>query len=123
MPDSISKRVYSWTRTNSIFAHGGPWPAISLSCCCHKMTLLSSTAELLRRRGCLALAVIAACAVASGQQSPDADSALGRTRERVLADLERMPRYTCVQTITRQYYVRKSKAPSCAALIADHGKS
>jgi hypothetical protein len=61
--------------------------------------------------------------VASGQQSADADSALQRTRERLLADLERMPRYTCVQTITRQYYVAKPKAESCATLIGDHGKN
>jgi hypothetical protein len=87
------------------------------------MTLLSSTAGLLRHGCCVALAVVAACAVAPGQQSPDADSALQRSRERVLADLQRMPHYTCVQTINRQYYVTKSKAASCAALIADHGKN
>jgi hypothetical protein len=87
------------------------------------MTLLSSTGERLRHGCCVALAVVAACVVASGQQSPDADSALERTRERLLADLERMPRYTCVQTITRQYYVTKPKAASCAALMADHGKN
>jgi hypothetical protein len=87
------------------------------------MTFLSSPVELLRHGCCLALTVVAACAVASGQQFSDADSALQRTRERLLADLERMPHYTCVQTITRQYYIAKSKSASCAALMADHGKN
>lgn len=87
------------------------------------MTLLSSTAEWLRHGCCLVLAVVAACAVATGQQPLDADSALQRTRERLLADLERMPRYTCVQTIQRQYYVTKPEAQSCAALVADREKN
>ena len=54
------------------------------------------------------------------QQPKDAESALRRTRDRVLADLERMPRYTCVQTITRRYYRPRSESASCARRIATH---
>jgi hypothetical protein len=54
------------------------------------------------------------------QQPVDAQSALLRTRDRVLADLERMPRYTCVQTITRRYYRPRSDSASCARRIAEH---
>lgn len=54
------------------------------------------------------------------QQPVDAESALRRTRDRVLADLERMPRYTCVQTITRRYYRPRHEGPSCARRIAAH---
>jgi hypothetical protein len=87
------------------------------------MTSLSSRAELLRTALCVALAAMAACVAARAQQPVDADSALARTRERLLADLERMPHYTCVQTITRQYYETKPVAASCARIIADHGKN
>ncbi|HXO38260.1 MAG TPA: hypothetical protein VN872_06460 [Candidatus Acidoferrum sp.] len=40
----------------------------------------------------------------------------------MLADLKRMPRYTCVQTITRTYYEAKHpfERPSCSSLIAAH---
>jgi hypothetical protein len=69
------------------------------------------------------LTVIATAAVgAVGQQPSDAESALRRTRERVLTDLERMPRYTCVQTVTRRYYRPQSEGASCAALITGHNK-
>lgn len=37
-------------------------------------------------------------------------------------DLKRMPRYTCVQTITRTYYEGKHQfvQPSCSSLISEH---
>ena len=54
------------------------------------------------------------------QQPKDTESALRRTRDRVLADLERMPRYTCVQTITRRYYRPRYESGSCARRIAAH---
>jgi hypothetical protein len=87
------------------------------------MAWLSSKAECLRHGGRLVFAVVAACAVAGGQQPPDADSALQRTRERLLADLQRMPHYTCVQTITRQYYVTTPRRVSCAVFMDEHGKN
>jgi hypothetical protein len=55
-----------------------------------------------------------------GQQAPDPIAILRHTKERLLADLHRMPRYTCVQTVTRTYYDARSGAhgASCLALIA-----
>jgi hypothetical protein len=63
------------------------------------------------------LVLVPAC---SGQQEPDPLATLSQTRERLLADLDRMPRYTCVQTIKRTYYDARAgiRGPSCPALIA-----
>jgi hypothetical protein len=59
-----------------------------------------------------------------GQQAADPTAILLQTRERLLADLDRMPRYTCVQTVTRTYYDARlrSHGSSCSALIANSGK-
>jgi hypothetical protein len=54
-----------------------------------------------------------------GQEPADADAALRRTRERLLADLTRMPRYTCVQTITRRYFAPRSVRASPATVTAE----
>jgi hypothetical protein len=56
------------------------------------------------------------------QAEPDPANVLQRTGERLLGDLKRMPRYTCVQTITRTYYEGKHpfEHPSCSSLIAAH---
>jgi hypothetical protein len=54
-----------------------------------------------------------------GQEPADADAALRRTRERLLGDLARMPRYTCVQTINRQYFRPRSDGASPATLTAE----
>jgi hypothetical protein len=45
-------------------------------------------------------------------------------RDRLLPELERLPRYTCVQTITRRYYQPEPhlQSSSCAELIAAHDK-
>src|SRR3981081_710054 len=58
----------------------------------------------------------------AAQATPDPAGVLQRTGERLLTDLKRMPRYTCVQTITRTYYEGKhqSEHPSCSSLIAAH---
>jgi hypothetical protein len=58
----------------------------------------------------------------SAQKTPDPAGILQRTGERLLTDLKRMPRYTCVQTITRTYYEGKHQGerPSCSSLIAEH---
>jgi len=58
----------------------------------------------------------------SAQTAPDPANVLERTGERLLADLKRMPRYTCVQTITRTYYEGKYhfQHPSCSSLITAH---
>jgi hypothetical protein len=54
----------------------------------------------------------------------DAPATLALGRERILADMARLPRYTCVQTITRRYYrpQSRSKGQSCTDLIAAHVK-
>jgi hypothetical protein len=78
----------------------------------------------MRLRSIIALVVIAA-SVVLGQQTrgaSDAEEVLRRVRGRVLADLERLPRYTCVQTITRRYYRPRSESASCSALITAHEK-
>ena len=38
-----------------------------------------------------------------GQRLADPAVIFSQSKERLLADLERLPRYTCVQTITRRY--------------------
>lgn len=54
-------------------------------------------------------------------QAPDPVHVLQATTERLLDDLKRMPRYTCVQTITRTYYASNQFGhPSCSKLIAEH---
>src|SRR5258707_1504571 len=58
----------------------------------------------------------------SAQKTPDPADLLKRTGERLLTDLRRMPRYTCVPTITRTYYEGKHQfeRPSCSSLITAH---
>ncbi len=72
----------------------------------------------------LAFVVLASLSRTAAQQpqtDSDPESVLRRTRGRVLAELEKMPRYTCVQTITRQYYWPPSKhLSSCSTLMAEH---
>lgn len=59
--------------------------------------------------------------LAGSAQAPDPAHVLQATSERLLDDLKRMPRYTCVQTITRTYYGSKHFGhPSCSTLIAEH---
>lgn len=71
-----------------------------------------------------AIAIVAAAAPSVLGQQPsagDPEAVLKSTRERLLADLVRLPRYTCVQTITRRYYRAPQNAPaSCARLIEEH---
>jgi hypothetical protein len=73
-----------------------------------------------KRRRWLALAVLAYAVAALAQETPEADAVLLRVRDRMLPELERLPRYTCVQTITRRLYVPESQTPgsSCAEVIA-----
>jgi hypothetical protein len=71
---------------------------------------------------CALVALLALTLAGSAQQTPDPAEVSQRTGERLLADLKRMPRYTCVQTITRTYYEGKHpfERPSCSSLIAAH---
>ncbi len=56
----------------------------------------------------------------------DTEGLLQRTRNRLLNDLDNMPRYTCIQTITRRYYGPERRwwngPGSCADLAAAHEK-
>jgi hypothetical protein len=72
-------------------------------------------------------AIVGVVAVAwmgvAGQQASDPETVLQGTRERILADLARLPRYTCVQTITRRYfYPASSDSRSCQELITAHDR-
>lgn len=78
--------------------------------------------ELSLRPWVLATFLLTAAMASSGQQDSDPMSTLRDTRARILGETERLPRYTCVQTITRRYYrsqpqVRKTP---CWELIAAH---
>lgn len=55
-----------------------------------------------------------------GQQAADPADSLLQARERLLPELARMPRYTCVQTITRKYYAAPSHQHNddCGAIAA-----
>ena len=67
------------------------------------------------------VAVVPALAGAC-QQALDPAAALQQTRDRLLADLTRLPRYTCVQAITRRYFGAPIhlRQPRCSELIAAH---
>lgn len=70
---------------------------------------------------CFVLLAMLTLKLAGSAQAPDPAHVLQATSERLLDDLKRMPRYTCVQTITRTYYGSKhSGHPSCSTLIAEH---
>lgn len=87
------------------------------------MPFFSSGARLRRRRGCAAAAVVVGWALGAwGQQIYDPGLVFRRAQERLLADLDRLPRYTCVQTITRRYYRPQTQGASCASLMAAHEK-
>lgn len=61
----------------------------------------------------------------SGQQQADPMSILAHARERLLSDVERLPRYACVQTIHRDYFAtpfRYQQPGSCKEVITEHDK-
>lgn len=54
-------------------------------------------------------------------QQADPAPPLQSVRERLLEELKSLPRYTCVQTIHRQYFRAPSQKPSsCSTLISEH---
>lgn len=70
------------------------------------------------------LAAMLILKLAGSAQAPDPAKVLQATGERLLADLKRMPRYTCVQTITRTYYETRHRfdRASCSTLISEHDR-
>jgi hypothetical protein len=72
-------------------------------------------------RWALVTVVVASGLAALGQQPPEPADVLRRTQEHLLPDLARLPRYTCVQTITRKYFHAPfTHAHSCAGMIQAH---
>jgi hypothetical protein len=72
-------------------------------------------------RWALVTVVVASGLAALGQQPPEPADVLRRTQEHLLPDLARLPRYTCVQTITRKYFRAPfTHAHSCAGMIQAH---
>lgn len=76
----------------------------------------------MNRFGLVVVATAVLALAGSAQQTPDPAAVLQHTGERLLDDMDRMPHYTCVQTITRTYYDTKPEfhRPACSALIAEH---
>jgi hypothetical protein len=62
----------------------------------------------------LALVLIARSAAAD----PEVEELLKTVREKVAANARRMPRYTCVETISRAQYEALAKGASCQSMIA-----
>jgi hypothetical protein len=66
--------------------------------------------------GLIILPAAAFCQTAQPQPSPPA--LFQQTRIRLLTDAHRMPRYTCLQNITRHFYRAETTEPqSCAAIL------
>ncbi len=64
--------------------------------------------------------VAASAFVVGGQTSHDPDAVLEQVRTKVRTMTQRIPHYTCVQTIERRYYTHAAaKAPSCDQIAAD----
>jgi len=75
----------------------------------------------MRLRWTIVAMVVASGLAVLGQEPPDPAVVLRRTQENLLAELARLPRYTCVQTITRKYFHAPFSHPhSCAGLIKAH---
>lgn len=72
------------------------------------------------------IVILAGSALISlGQQQPDPMAILAGARERLLSDVQRLPRYTCVQTIRRDYFpapFHYQQPDSCKEVISNHDK-
>lgn len=54
------------------------------------------------------VAVLATLTVASAQTVPESDAVLEHARQKILAVAHRLPRYTCLETINREYFASPS---------------
>jgi hypothetical protein len=71
------------------------------------------------------LVLLSSSLSASGQQQADPMAVLAKARERLLSDVQRLPRYACVQTIHRDYFAtpfRYQRPGSCKEVITEHDK-
>jgi len=66
--------------------------------------------------------VLAFAAAVHGQTTPDPAEALSQARLKIGADMQRLPKYACVQTIDRSYFTRTPTAASCDMASADKKK-
>lgn len=76
------------------------------------------------RLACI-LALLSSALTASGQQQADPMAVLAHARERLLSDVQRLPRYACVQTIHREYFsssFRWHPPGSCEEVVTEHDK-
>ena len=65
-------------------------------------------------RGC---ALFLAAATAAGTADPDGAALLNRAREKVLDNTRRLPRYTCIETISRTEFEPPDSPSTCQTLI------
>ncbi|HLK70004.1 MAG TPA: hypothetical protein VKU19_41530 [Bryobacteraceae bacterium] len=71
--------------------------------------------------GAKVVLAFAACSLMQAQSVKNPDDYLEQIRARIRAMTQRMPRYTCVQTVERSYYTHPDRkpAPSCDQISAD----
>src|SRR5665213_2200104 len=77
----------------------------------------------MRSRGVLGALILAACAAAILAETP-AQVLFNRLRAKVRADVDKSPRYTCVETIVRTQYRPPlgGSRSGCASMIAARAK-
>src|SRR5580658_6120654 len=63
-------------------------------------------------------ALLLAVATAASTADPEAEELLKQARVKVLDNARRMPRYTCVETISRTQYQPPDSPSTCQALVA-----
>jgi len=63
-------------------------------------------------------ALLLAVATAASTADPDAEELFRQTRDKVLDNARRMPRYTCVETISRTQYHPPDEPENCESLAA-----
>ena len=66
-------------------------------------------------------ALLLAAATAAGAADPEAEELLKQARAKVLDNTRRMPRYTCVETISRTQYQPVDRSSNCRSPIAARG--
>ena len=62
-------------------------------------------------------ALLLAVATAASTADPDVDELFNKTRAKVLDNTHRMPRYTCVETVSRAQYLPSDSPSDCGSLV------
>jgi hypothetical protein len=65
-------------------------------------------------------ALFLAVAMAASTADPDGEQLFSRVRDKVLDNTRRMPRYTCVETVSRTQYHPPDEPASCESLTTGH---